>query len=334
VRRARNIVILVVLLFIAGVCLWVGAELRPPPRPPGKMLFRIPSDASAAQVALRLQERGLIRNHRLFLIAARVRGVDRKFRAGWYLIPGGLSALRLMDGLASGRLKAPAISVTLPEGLTNKEQARLFESAGLCSQEEFLKAAADSQAFKDVVRFPLPKGSLEGYLFPDTYLFERGTPPAKIVETMLRTFEKKAYLPLQEAFAKAPLRFEESVILASLVEAEARVPHERPIIAGVYLNRLRMGKRLECDATVQYALGERKKRLLYSDLEVQSPYNTYLHPGLPPGPICNPGLASLQAAVKPADVPYLYYVARGDGSHIFSRTFSEHQRAIREIRGR
>ncbi len=329
VAAAIGIAVAVVLL----VVLWAAAALSPPPKATGKALVRIWQAASAQQVARVLKRKGIIRNQRLFALVSRARGLDRKFKSGWHLLPRDLSALKVMEGLAQDKFRAPAIEVTVPEGLTIKEQAQVFEKAGLCPAAKFVERAGKPSTFAGAVKFPLPPDSLEGYLFPDTYLFDRGTSPEKMMETMLRTFESKGHRPLAEAIAAAPLGLHGSVILASLVEAEAKAPGERPTIAGVYVNRLRMGMRLECDATVQYALGARKPRLLYSDLRVASPYNTYLHPGLPPGPICNPGRASIEAALRPAAVPYLYYVARGDGTHVFSRTFGEHQRAIRAVRG-
>lgn len=327
------IALAVVLVLVLAVLLWGAVELSPPPKGQGKALVHIPNAATARQVAAALKQKGVIRNEAVFAALSRARGLDRNFKSGWHLVPRRVTALRVMEGLAKDSFRAPAIEVTIPEGLTINEQAQILEKKGLCAAAAFVELARTPARFQGLVQFPLPAGSMEGYLFPDTYLFERGTAPEKMVEAMLRTFERKVYLPLQEALAQAPLGLHQCVILASLVEAEAKVAWERPIIAGVYLNRLRMGKRLECDATVQYALGKHKTRLLYSDLRIDSPYNTYLHAGLPPGPVCSPGRASIEAAIKPAAVPYLYYVARGDGSHVFSTTLGEHLRAIRAVRG-
>ncbi len=173
---------------------------------------------------------------------------------------------------------------------------------------------------------PLPSTGLEGYLFPDTYRVRHGAPGGEIAGQMLRRFDEVVWRGLFHEHGTYQGRsVNDIIILASLVEAEAKRDSERAVIAGVLMNRLRLGQRLECDATIQYALGkDRKQKLLYKDLEIESEYNTYKHAGLPPGPICNPGKASIEAAMNPAAVPYLYYVARPDGSHCFSRTLAEH----------
>jgi len=196
----------------------------------------------------------------------------------------------------------------------------------------FLAAARRPDSFETAA--PIPGDTLEGYLFPDTYRIESSQSERGIIAQMLRRFDRVVW---QDLFDGRPAyqgrTISDIIVLASLVEAEAKRDDERPTIAGVFVNRLARGQRLECDATVQYALGEnRKPRLMHEDLLIESDYNTYLHPGLPPGPICSPGEASIRAAMSPADVPYLYYVAGPDGSHVFSRTFADHQAAIARLR--
>jgi UPF0755 protein len=243
-----------------------------------------------------------------------------------------------MSSLAVGDRLVGDVVLTIPEGYTLVQIAQSLQSSGVTSEQGFLEAAKSANVPAGGVSFPLPQGSLEGYLFPDTYFLQPDSKPEAAVAKMLANFERKVYVPLKTEFASSSLSlnpefassshsFNEVVILASMVEREAKLPRERPLIAGVYINRLRKGMKLDCDATIQYALGHHKARLLYSDLTVDSPYNTYVHPGLPPGPICNPGLDSVRAALQPLQSDYLYYVARPDGSHAFSRTMSEHRAA-------
>ena len=177
-----------------------------------------------------------------------------------------------------------------------------------------------------------PNNNLEGYLFPDTYDVPRGATPREIIQMILDNFHARVFVPESAAATQFPGGLPAAVILASLVEREAEVDADRPLIAAVYLNRLKIGQRLECDATVQYALPQHKTRLFDRDLRVNSPYNTYRYAGLPPTPIANPGLPSIEAALHPAHVSYLYYVAGPGGRHVFSATFVQHQQAIARVR--
>jgi UPF0755 protein len=223
----------------------------------------------------------------------------------------------------------PSLKITIPEGLNNKEVAELFSQKGLVNLASFTDALKDHSAIYELLDDYHIKTGMEGYLFPDTYNFELNASIEKeIIHKMILRF-KDVY---EQNFPEIPVnKRKEIVIIASLVEKEAKKPEERPIIAGVFYNRLRRGYALQSCATVQYSLGKRKERLYYKDLQVESPYNTYLHQGLPPGPIANPGLASLKAAVNPAQVSYLYFVAKPDGSHVFSTTFEQHLKAQHTI---
>jgi UPF0755 protein len=221
--------------------------------------------------------------------------------------------------------------LTFPEGFTIQQMGDRLQAEGAGSSRKFTQDALyGGGAFH--TSFPHPAGSLEGFLFPDTYAVPAGTSEKTVISEMLRSFESKVTKPFATDIAKSGMSLDQIVTLASLIEREAKVPSDRPLISAVLRNRLRKNMRLECDATVLYALGKHKQRVYFKDLEVDSPYNTYRNAGLPPGPIANPGLDSIKAAMHPANVDYLYYVARPDGSHIFSRTFEEHQRAKRDAR--
>jgi len=286
---------------------------------------------SVSETASQLGQQGLIRSPRVFAAAAYVTGKWRRIQAGRYDLTPGMSAMEMLDALCRGTRKAWQW-VTVPEGYTLRQIAQELEKQGLVSAAEFIGEAERGQ--DPDPRFAHPAGSLEGYLFPDTYRVDVGETAADIAGQMLRRFGQvvaQGMFHSKPTYGDRSLR--EIVILASLVEAEAKREKERPLIAGVLMNRLRRGMKLECDATVQFALGDgRKSRLTHEDLLIDSEYNTYRHLGLPPGPICNPGEASLRAAMDPARVRYLYYVARDDGSHVFSETFAQHQAAIARVR--
>jgi len=222
--------------------------------------------------------------------------------------------------------------VTFPEGFAVESMAERLARELHVDKEGFLRAARGSEVTRRLP-FPLPRGKLEGYLYPSTYAFRVDARPGELVGQMLAGFSGAFWVPHEAEVRRSKLSLHKIVTLASLVEKEAKLDAERRLIAGVLMNRLQRGMLLQCDATVQYALGEHRTRLLYSDLKVNSPYNTYLHKGLPPGPICNPGLACLEAALSPERTDYLFYVARPDGGHVFSKTYEEHLAAIKKLRG-
>jgi UPF0755 protein len=219
--------------------------------------------------------------------------------------------------------------VTFPEGYTLKKIAARLKEKGLIQDEKSFLMLTKTQGKSFKAGFPLP-ANLEGYLFPDTYTFAQGADEKTIVQTLLSTFERKVAAKITAS--GKPVN--ETLIKASLIEREAEVEEDRAKIAGVIENRLKKSMRLQIDATVQYALPEHKPRLLFADLKFKSPYNTYLHKGLPPGPICSPGLPSVEAALAPERSSYLFYVAGKDGKkHLFATTFAEHQRNIKSVRG-
>ena len=220
--------------------------------------------------------------------------------------------------------------ITFPEGLTLVEMSRVYESKGLGTAKAFLDAAKDTTAIRTLD--PLAK-DMEGYLFPETYNVPRKMDAAALVQKMADRFLAIFDQPMRDAAAAKGLKLRDAVTLASLVEKESSHDDERPAVAAVYENRLRVGMPLQCDPTVIYALekaGKYDGNLTKKNLQYDSPYNTYKHPGLPPGPIAAPGRSSLRAAVEPAAVDYLYFVSRNDGTHVFSTTLAEHNRNVKE----
>ena len=291
----------------------------------------IPPGATFAQVTDSLEAHGVVTHRLWFKVVARVRGLDREVQAGVYEIPRGTGSWRVLSVLAEGRVTVTRF--TVPEGLTLLELAELAQDRLGIPRESLLVAATDSA---ETAAVGLSRRGMEGFLLPETYQVPVGLTGRDLVRLMARAFQRAWSPDWSARLGALGLSQAELITLASIVEGEARYDEERPIIAGVYHNRLRLGMALQADPTVQYAIqlktGERKTRLFFKDYEIRSPYNTYLHPGLPPGPVNSPGLRSIQATLYPAQVPYLYFVAQPDGHHLFTRTIAEHQAAIGRVR--
>lgn len=306
-----------------------GPAAGPDEGRPDHVEVRIPDGATARGIAGALDDAGLVRFPRAFTLYTRLRGSAGSLKAGLYRFPAGASWADVLGMLERGEVVT--FPVTIPEGFNLREIApRVAAMAGVHA-DSVLTLTRDS-AF--AARLGVPGPTLEGYLFPDTYHFAEKTPPDRILEAMTaryRAFWGPAELAHRDSLG---LTERELVTLASIVEKEARVAEERPVIAGVYLNRLEIGMLLQADPTVQFALDSVRARLLYRDIEqvADNPYNTYTHAGLPPGPIASPGEAALRATLEPADVPFLFFVARPDGSHEFTRTEREHINAKNRIR--
>ncbi|MFN4196616.1 MAG: endolytic transglycosylase MltG [Caldimicrobium sp.] len=277
-------------------------------------------------IAQKLKEQGIIKNRVVFIIEALRKGVYKEIKAGEYALYPHQSLDEIFEKLIKGKVFLH--KVTLIEGATLWEIAEALEKNSVCSKGEFLQLA-ENEEFVKSLGFPGP--TIEGYLYPDTYYFPKNTSPAKVIKTMTDKF-KEVWAELEPLAKKSHLTMKEIVILASIVEKEAYYESEMPIIAAVYLNRLKKRMPLQADPTINYAL-KNFRRLTYKDYyNVKSPYNTYLHNRFPPTPIGNPSKKSILAVLKPAKVPYLYFVAKGDGTHIFSKTYKEHLAAIQKIR--
>ena len=317
-----------VLLSVLGVfsVLSCGASQKP-----ARVI--LPAGASFSAVTDSLKARGVISDSRTFKLLARVRGIDRSVHAGVYEFPAGTSPWKALTMLATG--KKAALRFTVPEGLTIPEVSALAAEKLGIRADSFAAAARDSVTASAVLgglRVP----SFEGFLRPETYLVPADINARELVRVMAEGFKSEWNPAWNARLDSLKMDRLELVTLASIVEGEARADEERETIAGVYHNRLRMGMALQADPTVQYAImlkrGRKKSRLFIKDYAFPSPYNTYLHPGLPPGPVNSPSRRSIEAALYPAAVKYLYFVAGSDGRHVFSRTYNEHLRAIRRIR--
>ncbi len=288
------------------------------------IVYKVEPGATLRSLGGDLQRRGLLRSAYVFEFWGRYLKKGHLIKAGYYNLNAAMSPREILQLIVEGRTASQTI--TFPEGLTLKECASIVEKSKIGTAAEFLRLTT-TQGKKYGSIFP---SNMEGYFLPDTYTLPLDSDVELLVKTVADHF-KKVVLPYHNA--KSPLSLSDTIILASLVEREAQVASERPLIAGVYINRLNQGMKLECDATVQFALGYTKEFLLYKDLEIDSPYNTYKYTGLPVGPICNPGIASIKASCSPTPSHYYYYVrndVKGDGSHVFGQNFREHENNIRK----
>ena len=317
-------------LFIAGLsaCGWLAWYVFSPVAGSGEVLVDIPKGAGVRDIKTLLAKKGIIRDDLRFLVLMRLlREIERQYpptlRAGEFLVPLGLTPLQVIRFLQQA--KPVQHWVTIPEGLTMRQIAAIFAKDGWADAAVFLRLCQDHDFIRSL---GIKADSLEGYLFPETYSVVRGdTNERGLISRMTRRFFTVWNSLAQPANLR--LNQHELLTLASIIEKETGSAGERELIAGVFYNRLRRGMRLQSDPTVIYGIPDFNGNLTRADLRAATPYNTYTINGLPPGPICNPGQAALEAALRPAEVPYLYFVSKNDGSHQFSRTLKEHNRAVR-----
>jgi len=325
--RNRLIYFVIGLVFLIGVFLFVGFGyyLSTPAEKGGDdQVFFVREGATLNVVAGELESQGIITGKRLFLLWARLMGYSRSIKAGEYRLSSAMPPLKILETLSKGTVITHP--VTIPEGYTIKQIGELLEEKGLVKNEEFLAITGDPDVAK---RYGISGHSLEGYLYPDTYQFGRGLSPMSVVEVMVKHFWEVTG-PLREKIEQSGMTIEEVITLASIVEKETGRAEERPIIASVFLNRLKKRMRLETDPTVIYGIKDFSGNLKKKHLTQRTPYNTYVIRGLPPGPIANPGKEAIEAVLFPAKTDYLYFVSKNDGSHYFSKTLTEHNKAVQK----
>ncbi|MGB9788760.1 MAG: endolytic transglycosylase MltG [Dictyoglomus turgidum] len=294
----------------------------------------IPEGSSAYKVADILLDNSLIKSKEVFIATLKLMGKDKGLKSGYYILSPSFSMFDIIDILTQG--KGLRVKITIPEGSSLKDMAHLFSEKLALSKEKFITLCKDENFIDSVMKdyknyFSSYKSlkTLEGYLYPSTYYFNKGIKEEDIIKLLIKEFfnQINVHIPeYKERLKSLNLSFNDWIILASIVEKEAKVDQERPLIAGVFLNRLKKGYKLQSCATVEYVYDFKKSVLLYKDLEIDSPYNTYIYYGLPPSPICSPSLNSLKAVLYPQG-DYLFFVAKGDGTHIFTKTYEEHLKA-------
>lgn len=317
-------------LLIASGCSVIAPTEAVDPASTETVIFEVTPGSGLTAIATQLKGQDLIKSELGFKQQAKKMGAETALKAGKYELSKALSASEIIDKMVAGEIYVEKVKVVIPEGYELKQiEERLIE-AGLIEKDAFEKAMTEGQYdFEIVSALPEGKNRMEGFLFPATYQIPKDASEEEIVTMMLGAFNRNFK---EEYYTKAKemnLSVLELITLASIVEREAKLDTERALIAGVFLNRLKINKQLESCATVQYALGERKARLYYKDLAVDSPYNTYKYRGLPPAPIASPGVEAIEAVLYPEESEYLYFRtnAKGDGSHDFSETFQEHQKS-------
>ena len=312
----------------AGAWLFRGVERPYKGYTEAEQFVEIPAGSGPAGMGRRLAEAGVVRDAESFRLAVWLRGAGQRLQAGEYRFDAPMTASEVVDKIARGDVFLQP--VTFREGLTIRQMAEIYESKKFGPASEFIAAARNATLIHDL---DPAAGDLEGYLFPDTYALPRHITAEQLVGRMVGMFNKALTPETRERAAQRGLNVRQLVTLASLVEKETAKPDERPIVAAVYSNRHKIGMGMQADPTVIYALeraGQYDGNLTRENLRFDSPYNTYRYAGLPPGPIAAPGKASLEAAANPADVPYLYFVSRNDGSHVFATTLDEHNRNVHE----
>lgn len=338
----RTMLILIVLLGVAagGGAWYVWKEMQPVDPPGPAVTFTIEKGMGSSSIADLLENNGIIRNSLFFKGYLKWTKEGSQFKAGTYMASPGDSYDTLITRLNAGDVvKKETVIFTIPEGFTAEQVVDKLETAWSMDSSVFLELVnlgADLQV-PDALGIPENdqiRHRLEGYLFPETYEIVKESTAQEVVEVLLAQMENKlnSIPDLQQKLEDLGLTLHELLTVASLVEREVVVDSERSLVAGVIYNRLEKGQKLEIDATVQYLLDKPKERLLYKDLEVDSPYNTYRNAGLPPGPICNPGLAAIKAALSPEASEYFFYVTKKDGSqgHLFAKTYEEHLANIKK----
>ncbi len=307
-----------------------------------KVTVHIPPGSTANDIGAQLQQLGVVRSALFFRYEADQAGVGGNLAAGDYELSKSMSTPEIIQVLAKGEVKRGLVA-TIPEGWRSEQIADRLQATGFASRDDFLKAVAAPQSVPGSDTLPQPSvPRLEGYLFPETYEVPQQVSGSRAAELMVRMFSQRVGDVVRTP-SESKLTPQQVVTLASIVEREAKVPSERAMIASVYLNRLAQNMPLQADPTVQYAVATRDgsaaeaydywRTLTPDDLTIASPYNTYEHTGLPPGPICNPGEASIQAVLQPAQTDYLYFVANNDGSgtHLFARTLDEHNANVAKV---
>lgn len=331
--RSFVLFIVLILALVVGIAAWkLTTFLLIPPsaQETAQINFEILPDSSFQKVSESLVDKGLIKDAFLFKILAKATGLTANIRIGEYALNKAMTPLDVLKVIRSG--KSIQYAITFPEGMNMFEMAQLFEDKGLGMREDFLKYCTDPFYIKEILKQDLP--SFEGYLFPETYLITKFTGAKKLIQLMVSRFNQTYKQLTSEAKLKMPIH--NLVTLASIIEKETGAPDERPMISSVFHNRLKRGMRLQSDPTIIYGImdlngGQTVNNITKKDIVTKTRYNTYKVSGLPYGPIANPGEKALEAALNPSESDFLYFVSRNNGTHVFSRTYSEHQEAVKRF---
>jgi UPF0755 protein len=328
--KKLGIAILLILIFLfigaAGVYLnIVGYAQKPPNKAPVEQAVIVQSGQGFKALSNLLYQKGMILHPVKFRLFARIKGHDKRIKAGEYMLSSAMTPKKILETMVDGKVYLHRL--TIPEGYNLRQVAQAVGTAGLASEADFLKAATDP----DLVHANgIDARTFEGYLFPDTYYFPRGVTSENIITTMVKRFWSVFNPEWKEQTKTLEMTIHQVITLASIIEKETAVAAERPIISSVFHNRLKRNMRLESDPTVIYGMGDYNGNITRKDLESPTRYNTYTMKGLPPGPISNTGAKAIEAALYPADTKFLYFVSRNDRTHHFSTNFRDHNLAVRK----
>lgn len=334
--KKKFTLLFIIIIFICSIILFqYNNNLKPLKSEEKKEIIRIeiPVGSSVEGIARLLEQKGVIKSSFAFSLYSKLNHIEDKYKAGIYDIDNSKAIKEIASELQHGKGFQEIIRFTIPEGFEVRMIVDKLVELGLGDRDKFYDVINnhyfDYDFLADISR---EEERLEGYLFPDTYEVYKNTSEEEIIDKMLERFNQIFNEEFKARASELNMSINEVVTLASIIEREAKVDEERKIVSSVFHNRLNINMMLRSCATVQYVLKERKEVLLYKDLEIQSPYNTYLNPGLPPGPIASPGLKSIEAALYPDDTDYLFFVAKNDGTHIFTKTFKEHLEAQNKLK--
>ena len=324
-------IVLLILLVVGYIYIQIGPYNKNSEK---DILVEIPNGATLTKVSSILEENKLIKNKVLFKVVSKFKEDNNGVKAGKYLLSQKYSNSEILDILISGKTYNDGIKVTIPEGSTYKEVIKYLTNKKIGKVEVYEELINNPKEFYDKYKFLDEKDitTLEGFLYPDTYYFEKDMSEKDVISAMLKRFSEVYTPELKEKQKKMGLTLQQVINMASIIEKEAVKDVDRPKIAGVFYNRLEIGMPLQSDATIQYIFDERKHIVSYSDLKIDSPYNSYLNKGLPPTPISNPGIKSIEAALEPEDNDYLYFVATVDGGNNYSKTYDEHLKYVKEYK--
>ncbi|QSZ26542.1 endolytic transglycosylase MltG [Aceticella autotrophica] len=325
-KKGSRLLIIIVIFFILSSFLYYENLFTPVSNSNIQKIVKIPDGYTTQDIAKVLYSEGLIKNKSFFILRVKANNCENKIKAGKYLLSTNMTTDEIINKLKSGKSQIDTIKFTIPEGFTVEDIANRLSDMGLANKDKFMWEAQNGVFNYDFLK-NIPQNRpnrLEGYLFPDTYEISIGTNEHDIIKLMLSRFDNIYQKYIRNNSANIGMNPDQVVIVASMIEKEAKVEKDRPLIAGIIYNRLKKNMKLQIDATVQYALGVHKDKLSYKDLEIKSPYNTYTNFGLPVGPISNPGLKSIEAALYPKHNDYYYYFAKNDGTHVFSQTYRQH----------
>lgn len=330
IRIGRILILILIIIAVAagaGNMYYRSASKAVNPNSNKSIIVEIPEGASAKKIATILKQENLIKNQKVFITNVKNSEKAEKIKAGKYKFSQNMNNEEIISKLVEGKVYQDGIKVTIPEGSISTEIVDKLVSKGLGKRENYVKLFRNPKDFSDEFKFLKNSRiiTLEGFLYPETYFFKKGTSEKEVFEKMLKEFQKNYNKSVRADVEKNKLNFYDTVIMASIIEKEAVSDSERDTIAGVFYNRLDKKMRLQSDAVLQYGLPKRKSRVMYKDLKIDSPYNLYTHDGLPPTPISNPGIKSLIAAANPKKTDYLYFVTGTDGKNYYSKTYDDHK---------